>query len=172
MTGRPVRLKKSTMSKDFFYPTAEQRKEKRSKRDRENRNEMSQVTQEPTASRTRNPSLGHQVNQGSPTPPSPNQSQPAVNRKSMGTQTNPITTKDILNEIYTNPNFPSAYSGDLKRFLMQKESLSRHKKRKRVFQRRKVKVGGPYTAIQADTIFYRDYGRQNDGYKYILEKGC
>lgn len=27
---------------------------------------------------------------------------------------------------------------------------------------------GPYTLIQADTIFYRNYGKHNDGYKYIL----
>ena len=89
----------------------------------------------------------------------------------METQTEPMTQKDILNEIYTNPNFPSAYSGDLKRFLLQKESLSRHRQKKHVFKRRRVLVGGPYSAVQADTIFYRDYARQNDGYKYILGKG-
>ena len=82
-----------------------------------------------------------------------------------------MNENDILNEIYTNPKFPSAYSGDLKKFLLQKESLSRHRRKRHVSKHRKVLVGGPYSAVQADTIFYRDYGRQNDGYKYILGEG-
>lgn len=73
-----------------------------------------------------------------------------------------------LDKLYTDPDFPSAYSGNLRKFLMQKESLSRHKRRIRKFKRRKVRVNGPYTQIQADTIFYRNYARQNNGYKYIL----
>ena len=36
------------------------------------------------------------------------------------------------------------------------------------FKRRKTMVYGPYTLLQADTIFYRNYSRQNSGYKYIL----
>jgi len=51
---------------------------------------------------------------------------------------------------------------------MQKESLSRHRRKLHTFKRRKVFVSGPYTQIQADTIFYRNYSRQNNGYKYIL----
>ena len=51
---------------------------------------------------------------------------------------------------------------------MQKESISRHRRKLHRFKRRKVFVGGPYTLIQSDTIFYRGYARQNNGYKYIL----
>ena len=51
---------------------------------------------------------------------------------------------------------------------MEKESLSRHRRKLHIFKRRKVFVGGPYTQIQADLIFYLNYGRQNQGYKYIL----
>ena len=81
---------------------------------------------------------------------------------------NNLTTDEILNKIYSDPKFPSAYSSDLKRFLLQKESLSRHKKRIKKFKRRKTFVGGPYTLIQSDTIFYRNFARANRGYKYIL----
>ena len=79
-----------------------------------------------------------------------------------------MNQKQILNELYVNPNFPSAYSGDLKKFLLEKESLSRHKQKKHVFKRRKVFVSGPFSAIQADTVFYRGYSRQNNGFKYVL----
>ena len=75
---------------------------------------------------------------------------------------------EILNKIYTDPSFPSAYSASIKKFLMEKESLSRHKQKIHNFPRRQVFVGGPWTLIQADTVFYRNYSRQNNGYKYIL----
>ena len=93
---------------------------------------------------------------------------PTSQKTSQSAQTTPMSQQDILNELYTNPNFPSAYSGALKKFLLQKESISRHRQRKHIFKRRKVFVGGPFTAVQADTIFYRDYARQNNGFKYIL----
>jgi hypothetical protein len=73
-----------------------------------------------------------------------------------------------LNEIYTNPALPSTYSGDIKKFILQKESISRHKRKLNIFKRRKVFVLGPWVAIQADTAFYISSGRKNDGYKYIL----
>ena len=73
-----------------------------------------------------------------------------------------------LEKLYTDPDFPTTYSANLKKFLMKKESLSRHKRRIFKFKRRKIKINGPYTLIQADTIFYRNYSRQNQGYKYIL----
>ena len=169
MSGRPIRLKKSTMSKDFSYPLNEEREKRKleNRKVRESKKlKMSQrtipmrVNQEKATVRPKTP----------PAPPlavSPE----APTQMSKETQTNQMSKEDILNEIYTNPNFPSAYSGDLKKFLQQKESLSRHRKRRHVFKRRQVKVGGPYSAVQADTIFYRDYARQNDGYKYILGEG-
>ena len=84
------------------------------------------------------------------------------------TQTQPLTPQQKLNQIYRDPDFPTAYSANLRTFLRRKESISRHKRRILKFKRRKVKVNGPYTLIQADTIFYRNYSRQNQGYKYIL----
>lgn len=80
----------------------------------------------------------------------------------------PMTEKAIINELWTNPNFPSAYSGNLKKYILEKESLSRHKNKYHVFKRRKVFVGGPFTLLQADTIHYRDYAFHNKNYKYIL----
>ena len=84
------------------------------------------------------------------------------------TQTLPPTPLQKLNQLYLDPDFPTAYSANLSKFLRQKESISRHKRRILKFKRRKIKVNGPYTLIQADTVFYRNYSRQNYGYKYIL----
>ena len=92
----------------------------------------------------------------------------SLNQKTMESQTLPLTPLQKLDEIYRDPDFPSAYSANLAQFLRQKESLSRHKRRIVKFKRRKIKVNGPYTLIQADTVFYRNYARQNQGYKYIL----
>ena len=72
-----------------------------------------------------------------------------------------------LNE-YLDLNNPAAYSGRVADHLKSIESVSRHKRRLKKFRRRKVYVGGPYTQIQADLIHYRNYARQNNGYKYIL----
>lgn len=82
--------------------------------------------------------------------------------------TEELTPMQKLDKLYMDPDFPTTYSANLKTFLRQKESLSRHKRRILKFKRRKVKVNGPYTLIQADTIFYKNYSRQNKGYKYIL----
>lgn len=75
--------------------------------------------------------------------------------------------KATLNE-YLDLDNPSAYSGRVAENLKSIESVSRHKRRLKKFSRRKVYVGGPYTQIQADLIHYRNYGKQNNGYKYIL----
>ena len=164
------------MSKDFFYQLPGQRSVKRNNQAQKSKeNQKNKPLLETENRRNSSPQASPRV---SP-PASPIQNLPAqrvttqpVAQRTMETQTNPMTKKDLLNEIYTNPNFPSAYSGDLQKFLQQKESLSRHRQRRHIFKRRKVFVGGPYTAIQADTIFYRDYARQNNGFKYILGKGC
>ena len=84
------------------------------------------------------------------------------------TQTSPLTPLQKLDQIYRDPDFPSSYSANLRTFLRKKESISRHKRRILKFKRRKIKVNGPYALIQADTVFYRNYSRQNHGYKYIL----
>ena len=81
---------------------------------------------------------------------------------------NEMTRLEIIDKIYTDPKFPSAYSSDLKKYLLSKESLSRHKKIIRKFKRRKVYSSGPFDSVQADLIFYKQFSRQNNGYKYIL----
>ena len=158
------------MSKDFWYPENE-RKTQRQK-----------IRKDPRKlKKLRNSAREAQASQEAPLvkPPTPptiqeNPIEPPIQeptRTQAQVQTQPKTQQEILNELYTNPNFPTAYSGDLRKFLLEKESLSRHRKKRHIFKRRKVFVGGPYTAIQADTIFYRDYGRENAGYKYILGMG-
>ena len=61
-----------------------------------------------------------------------------------------------------------AYGGELKKFLLAKESLSRHRQRQKIFKRRKIFSSAPYVGLQADTINYRNYSRFNSGYGYIL----
>ena len=63
---------------------------------------------------------------------------------------------------------PPAYSAGLKQFLLEKESLSLHKQKYKIFKRRRVHVHGPFTLIQADLVHYRQYSRANKGFKYIL----
>ena len=92
-----------------------------------------------------------------------------VARVTQQTQTNPTTNNPLTyNDLYTDVNNPPAYSAGLKKYLLEKESLSLHKQKFKIFKRRRVKVGGPYTLIQADLIHYRQYGRANKGFKYIL----
>ncbi len=79
-----------------------------------------------------------------------------------------LTTKQIMEKIYADPNFPSYYSGDVKKFILEKASLSRHKRKFHKFKRRQIFVNGPFTQIQADTAFMLDFARWNHGYKYIL----
>ena len=79
-----------------------------------------------------------------------------------------MSPKEIIDRIYTDIRFPSAYSAQLKKFLLSKESLSRHKKIIRKFKRRKVYSYGPFDSVQADLIFYKQFSRQNNGFKYIL----
>jgi len=80
----------------------------------------------------------------------------------------PLTEKEIIEQLYLNPNFPSAYSGNLRKFILEKESLSRHKNRVKIFKRRKIYVQGPFTLLMSDTIHYRQYYKHNKGYRYIL----
>jgi hypothetical protein len=56
-------------------------------------------------------------------------------------------------DLFTNFKYPSAYSGDIQKFLLENEAVSRHRKRIKKFDRRRTRVNGPFTAIQVDTIF-------------------
>ena len=76
--------------------------------------------------------------------------------------------REILNELYTNPDYPSAFGGQLKQFILSKDSYSKHRQKRKIFKRRKIFVTGPYVGVQADTINYRNYARYNSGFRYIL----
>ena len=162
---RPQRKKKSTRQSDFYYP-----KEK-SKKQLENINQEREITQQ---IRPKSPENLHPIpsqivtNQVRVTDPVQNLVPEA---KTVSTQTKinqNLEQSEILNELYTNPNFPSAYSGNVKKFILEKNSLSRHKRKIKVKKWRKVYVGGPFTAIQFDLIHYRQYSKSNYGNNYIL----
>ena len=162
---RPQRKKKSTRQSDFYYP-----KEK-SKKQLENINQEREITQQ---IRPKSPENLHPIpsqivtNQVRVTDPVQNLV-PEVKTVSTQTKTNRnLEQSEILNELYTNPNFPSAYSGNVKKFILEKNSLSRHKRKVKVKKWRKVYVGGPFTAIQFDLIHYRQYSTVNYGHNYVL----
>ena len=166
---RQKRVRKPKRLNDFWYPEPK-RNRKSNPPENENAPHQDQNLR-PDSDRTPE----------TPGTPEPAQTPPIAQAKSSqnqttnskttsvsATQTKKPTTLEKLNELYTDPDFPSAYSGNFQKFLREKESLSRHRRRIKKFKRRKVKVNGPFTLIQADTIFYRNYARQNGGYKYIL----
>ena len=172
MADRPRRKVKSTRLRDFWYPNESEKGRRTGQRSMTERGERSKNN---AARRSEKPSLGER----SPTPeaiqihqPQVDQAPPArkvIPKMSQATQTSQHRNEnDILEEIYTNPAFPTSYSGSLKQFLRNKESISRHKQRIHNFKRRKVYVQGPFQAVQADSIHYRDYRRRNNGYQYIL----
>ena len=168
---RPKRVRKSKKSDDYWYPeqTKKARKDKNPKNANESRAPQSDSPKIRQSARI-------QAQNQAPIPPQAVENHAATTSNqttkpktsSTANQTSPPTIMEKLNKLYTDPDFPSAYSGNFRKFLMKKESLSRHKRRIFKFKRRKIKVNGPYTLIQADTIFYRNYARQNNGYKYIL----
>jgi len=73
-----------------------------------------------------------------------------------------------LNNIYTNINNYASYSADVASFLKQKKSLSVHKRKRKIFPRRKWIVPGPYHTICADLIDYQSISSKNSGYNFIL----
>ena len=165
MKNRPTRKIRQNRLNDFYYPQNERKKRKKG----ENTN---QVPSRRDSDRRSSPARQILTTPPSGSPPNP---PPVVeaSKRTAETQTYPIlnqtlTPKEKLDQLYTDPDFPTAYSANLKSFLMEKTSLSRHKQIRRNFKRRKTMVYGPYTLLQADTIFYRNYSRQNSGYKYIL----
>lgn len=79
------------------------------------------------------------------TPPnSPNRPEPSLQMQAQA--------KKTPHELFTNFKYPSAYSGDIKRFILENEAISRHRRRIYKFDHRKTRVNGPYTAIQVDTM--------------------
>ena len=163
---RPVRNKKSTNLKGFYYPP---RKKRTRKKETEVNHQISSVAanlQNPTTTTSQtmitSPDVQSQTHQNlDQTPLTPAAQEPTQPLE------NPAINQE-LNDMYTNPIIPSAYSGNLKKFILQKESISRHKQKINIFKRRNVFVSGPWSCVQADTIFYLDYAAQNNGNKYIL----
>ena len=73
----------------------------------------------------------------------------------MATQTSqtPRKLEEILNELYTNPDYPSAFGGELKKFIISKDSISKHKQRRKIFKRRKVRNKNSIQRIYLTRIF-------------------
>jgi len=57
-----------------------------------------------------------------------------------------------IDQLYIDPKQVSSYSTDLQRYLREKETLSRHRKIIKKFNRRRTIVNGPFTQIQSDTM--------------------
>ena len=169
MKDRPRRARKPAQSKDYFYPKNEKRARKENVKTIRRQNSLPQSPTNPTDSDRGHSPEAQAVPIVQPTVPNRHQQNPSIQTQTVENQPlNTMTKFEILNKIYTDPQFPTAYSAEIRKFLMQKESLSRHKQKINKFPRRKVFVSGPWTLIQADTIFYRNYARQNNNYQYIL----
>ena len=171
MNGRPARKIKSRKLDDFYYPGKIQirrnpQNEKPKKRKSPARRLSDSDKMIPSAENPQ-PLVPQPQAPKSPMLPSqnPKLTTPPVNHQKTF---NDMTRTEILEKIYTDPKFPSYYSADLKKFLMTKESLSRHKKIVKKFKRRKVYTSGPFDSVQADLVVYKRYARENNGYKYIL----
>ena len=171
--NRPKRQKKIPKRfENFSLQKPSKKRQKSTNQERENaqRQDLVRVPEpmrSPPAHRSPSPQVEAVANQVM------NSSQTKKPEKTMTSataqsQTPPLTPQQKLEKLYLDPDFPTAYSANLSQFLRKKESISRHKRRILKFKRRKIKVNGPYTLIQADTVFYKNYSRQNNGYKYIL----
>ena len=186
---RPQRARKSTKNfESFFYPTLGKKRRKNDAKtpEREPQRKMRQRSKSPSTNSTPNRRLSRapspsqvkivssttKQKQASPQVEKPKRTPPqAPLKKAAETQTSPKTKKslqEILNELYTNPEYPTAFGGELKKFILSKDTISKHRQRRKIFKRRKIFVNGPYVGVQADTINYRNYVRYNSGYRYIL----
>ena len=161
---RPKRVRKLKKSDDYWYPeqTKKPRKGKNPKNVNDHPKDLPKTRQSARIQAQKSPAQTQQPAAKNLAVTTSTQTTSTSNQKSQP------TISEKLNKLYTDPDFPTAYSGNFRKFLMEKESLSRHKRRIFKFKRRKIKVNGPFTLIQADTIFYRNYSRQNNGFKYIL----
>ena len=138
MRDRPLRSKKSTKLNDFWYPTRKKRKKtiinekivnEGGRRNRENQQEA------------RSPSPEVRPESPSPrAPPSPTQerAQEAISKNLEEIPQPEKTSKELLEELYRNPKFPTFYGGQIQKYLRENVSLSRHKRRVYKFKRRKV----------------------------------
>ena len=166
MKDRPKRTIRQNKLSDFYYP---QNARKKKSRNDEEKNKKKNPKKD--SDKTPSPLRWNQNEvqmENLPIPPSPVEASRPIATQTEVPQSPEMTPQAKLEKLYTDPDFPTAYSAGLKKFLQQKTSLSRHKQIRRKFKRRKTLVFGPYTTLQADTIFYRNYARQNHGYKYIL----
>ena len=92
-----------------------------------------------------------------------------------------------LNEIWTDPNHPAAFSGPdklyeivkkegkfnvsyefIKRFLSKKESYSLHRSRRKKFKRNSVIVEGIDSMWDGDLASMENVAQYNDGVKFLL----
>ena len=154
---RPKRVIKSTRNyDDFYYPVSKKKKieNEAKKQKNKNPNQDRKKSKHPSVSSIPNQPSSQPLNLNQATTtsltPVPSPKSPAKNleknhrqRKAAETQTTQKTTRnlnEILNELYTNPDFPSAYGGQLKKFIMSKDSISKHRQRRKIFKRRKVKI--------------------------------
>ena len=154
---RPKRVTKSTRNyDDFYYPASKKNKVKNVVKTDKSRNQNQEtkksnnlstnsIPNQPT-SQALIPSQVMRTNSRAPqtlTSPAKNQGKNPRPTKTAQTQTTQKTARqltEILNELYTNPDFPSAYGGQLRKFIMSKDSISKHRQRRKIFKRRKVKI--------------------------------
>ena len=76
--------------------------------------------------------------------------------------------EEALNKLYTSLTSPAAFSAALEQFVSQKRSLSLHKKRRKIFPRRKFITHQANDLIMGDLIFYEGFKSSNDNFKYLL----
>ena len=166
---RPKRAKKSTKDyENFYYPTSGKRKRiNQNQNSREPRrlsnqspNEVSinsipspQPSQAQIQSQAKEVKSTRDKNQSSLR--KENLKKNLLQQKVMATQTSqtPRKLEEILNELYTNPDYPSAFGGELKKFIISKDSISKHKQRRKIFKRRKVRNQNSIQRINLTRIF-------------------
>ena len=178
---RPKRARKSTKNyENFYYPTPRRRKnrendekvakELRTRPNPQGEPSISSIPKPPVSPSPKVTQKPRRVNLNSINPKVKDQAKGARLTITTETQTDPTkrTLKEIFNELYKNPDYPTAFGGQLKKFILSKDSISKHRQRRKTFKRRKIFVTGPYVGVQADTINYRTYARYNSGFRYIL----
>lgn len=174
MTGEKRKIKLRDLARQNVKPTKEREKNRKKQ---EKRDESLQALQK-TPARTRNQKRSVEA-MGSSTSPKNQKRRETISEmveeeemeigseipetpQNSPTRLEPISQAKAQaaktpHELFTNFKYPSAYSGDLQRFILENEAISRHRRRIHKFDRRKTRVNGPYTAIQVDTM----WGLQN-----------
>ena len=109
------------------------------------------------------------VQDRAPTQPEQNPQAPTTLRVPQATpiQVDPTTTKpkpdqdfrDKLNDLFTNPKFPTSYSRYLRRYFRDNPTLSRHAPVRKKFLRRKMIVNGHTNGwCLLDYLLYFSFG--------------